>query len=83
MNSRFMHGLIPRHLGTYGGLTASCVLSGQDRWDLVWKQLKAICPKFNKNTEACRHKYRVLMKEYRSDKAVNATSGAGRQEKCK
>lgn len=49
----------------------------------MWKQLRAKCPDFEKSLDACKVKYKQLLNDYRSDKAVNATSGQGRQEKCK
>ena len=43
----------------------------------------ALCPDFQKDSEACRKKWTSIYNDYKEDKAMNMRSGSDRSEKCR
>ena len=58
-------------------------LSGVDNWGVLQTQLVAICPDFNRSSDACRKKWKKLYDDYKSNYTANGTSGSERSSKCK
>jgi hypothetical protein len=56
---------------------------GVDNWSKVHTKLVAICPDFNKDSEACQKKWSSIYNDYKEDKATNLKSGSNRSEKSR
>jgi hypothetical protein len=55
---------------------------GVDLWALIAIDIVTACPDFDKDAEACRQKFKKIMKDYQADKAQNARSGSKRGDRC-
>ena len=59
------------------------LLLGAGNWGVLHTHLVDNCPDFNRNSDACRKKWKKLYDDYKSDYTVNGTSGSQRSSKYK
>ncbi|MCO5577064.1 hypothetical protein L7F22_030886 [Adiantum nelumboides] len=50
-----------------------------DLWRVIKNEMATSCPGFDKDSEACRKKWRIVYKEYRDEKMLQAASDASQR----
>ena len=71
------------HLQTQSNFYRGCHVAGVDNWGVLHTHLVAICPDFDRSSNACRKKWKKLYDAYKANYTTNATFGNERSAKCK